>query len=439
MEQKLFVLVSVMLLIVGLIPIGVSQETGDSGIIYVDDDNGTGPWDGSIDHPYQHVQDAVDVAADGASIFVFNGFYSENIVLFQSVSILGESKESTILDGGLFDSVIRIENGDTILIENVTIQNGSDETDLEGCGILTISTELLVVSNTVITNNEVGILLSEGSTDCMILSNEIRNNDVGVDICSSSNCLVYGNTITGNGINLLLYRSTGNLITNNNIFEGQKNLEFYTSFDQLSSNYWGTSSSVYFVIGKMEIESLGLVIPWIKFDLTSVSSIDSFERNPIARMKTSMGTMMIEMYQSQMPITTNNFIRLSDIDFFDQLVFHRVIDDFVIQGGGYYDNGTNKESPFGPIELEISPEVTHVDGAISMARTNDPNSATSQFFICDGAQNRLDGNYSAFGKVIVGIDVLRNIASVETKTKHGFMQDWPVDEVYILEVEIIYT
>ena len=74
-----------------------------------------------------------------------------------------------------------------------------------------------------------------------------------------------------------------------------------------------------------------------------------------------------------------------------------------------------------------------------MARTNDPNSATSQFFICDGAQNRLDGNYSAFGKVIVGIDVLRDIASVETKTKHGFMQDWPVDEVYILEVEIIYT
>jgi len=439
MEQKLFAFVACMLLLTGLIPMGASQENLEGDILYVDDDNTQGPWEGSIDHPYQYIQDAVDVANDGTTIIVFNGLYSENIILSQSVTIKGENKELTIVDGGSSGGVITIENGNNIFIENVTIQNGIDETENDGWGISAISTESLVISNTIITNNEVGILLSENSKDCMILKNNIDNNDVGVDICTSSTNLIYANTITENGINLILFRSTGNMIVNNNIYGADINLQFYTSGDQLYSNYWGTSSSIFFAIGKIEIESLGFVLPWIKFDVAALSTIDSFDHNPIARMKTSMGTMMIEMYQSKMPITTNNFIRLSEIDFFDQLVFHRVIDDFVIQGGGYYDNGTNKESPFGTIELEINPEVNHVDGAISMARTSDPNSATSQFFICDGAQNRLDGNYSAFGKVIVGIDVLRSIASVETKTKHGFMRDWPVDEVYILEVEILYT
>lgn len=147
--------------------------------------------------------------------------------------------------------------------------------------------------------------------------------------------------------------------------------------------------------------------------------------------------MIIELYHSKVPETVNNFIRLSATGFYDNLVFHRVIDDFVIQGGGYYANGTNKQSPYGTIDLEIHPDVRHVDGAISMARTSDPNSATSQFFICDGAQPNLDDNYAAFGKVIVGINVLRDIASVETMTKYFFMKDWPVEDVFINTVDVI--
>jgi cyclophilin family peptidyl-prolyl cis-trans isomerase len=117
-------------------------------------------------------------------------------------------------------------------------------------------------------------------------------------------------------------------------------------------------------------------------------------------------------------------------------VFHRVIKDFAIQGGGYDPSGTYHESPYGPIDLEIHPDVRHVDGAISMARTSDPNSATSQFFICDGTQPHLDGEYAAFGKILIGLDVLRDIASVETTTKHG-MQDWPIEEAIINYIEII--
>ena len=80
----------------------------------------------------------------------------------------------------------------------------------------------------------------------------------------------------------------------------------------------------------------------------------------------------------------------------------------------------------------------HVDGAISMARTSDPNSATSQFFICDGVQPHLDNNYAVFGFLINGFCVLRKISSVETTTKY-FMKDWPVEEVIIDSILIVYN
>jgi peptidyl-prolyl cis-trans isomerase B (cyclophilin B) len=166
--------------------------------------------------------------------------------------------------------------------------------------------------------------------------------------------------------------------------------------------------------------------------------------NSLAVMNTSMGTMILEVYEDTMPNTSANFIRLAEDGFYDGLVFHRVIDDFVIQGGGYYPNGTEKISPYGPIDLEINPQVHHLDGTIGMARTSDPDSATSQFFIDDGAQRFLEpggsdpNGYAAYGRIVKGIDVLRAIASVETMTKYGNMEDWPVNDVIITTVTIIH-
>jgi len=158
--------------------------------------------------------------------------------------------------------------------------------------------------------------------------------------------------------------------------------------------------------------------------------------NPYAIIETSMGTIKIELFKDLAPNTVNNFINLSNISFYDGLVFHRVIDDFVIQGGGFYPNGTHSESPFGPIDLEIHPKARHVDGAIGMARTSDPNSATSQFYICDGPQHYLDDNYAVFGRVTFGtMSVVRDIAEVETTTRYG-MQDWPVDDIIINSLTI---
>ncbi len=167
--------------------------------------------------------------------------------------------------------------------------------------------------------------------------------------------------------------------------------------------------------------------------------------NSLAVMNTTLGTIILEVYEDKMPNTSANFIRLANDGFYNGLVFHRVIDDFVIQGGGYYPNGTEKISPYGPIDLEINPEVHHLDGTIGMARTSDPDSATSQFFIDDGAQRFLEpggsdpNGYAAFGRVVIGIDVVQTIAAVNTMTKYGNMDDWPIDDVIIESITIVHS
>jgi peptidyl-prolyl cis-trans isomerase B (cyclophilin B) len=164
------------------------------------------------------------------------------------------------------------------------------------------------------------------------------------------------------------------------------------------------------------------------------------QRNPIATIATSMGTIKVELYTDKMPITTANFIKLANNGFYNGLVFHRVIDNFMIQGGGFYPNGTQKLDPYGTIKLETNPDVLHVDGAISMARLSSPvDSATSQFFICDGAQTSLDGQYAAFGKVTEGMDVVRAIAAVATTTKNTSYENWPVTDVIINSITIQTT
>jgi len=134
-------------------------------------------------------------------------------------------------------------------------------------------------------------------------------------------------------------------------------------------------------------------------------------KNRIAVIDTTMGTIRVELYEDKMPITTANFIKLVKGGFYNGLIFHRIKDDFMIQGGGYYPNGTKKTDLYDPISFETNPDVTHVDGAISMASTGTKVGGSAEFFICDGAQHELDGNYAAFGVVIEGMNVVQEIAA----------------------------
>jgi len=168
-------------------------------------------------------------------------------------------------------------------------------------------------------------------------------------------------------------------------------------------------------------------------------------KNRVAVIDTTMGTIRVELYEDKMPITTANFIKLANDGFYDGLVFHRVIDNFMIQSGGFSSDGTQKTDPYGPITLETSSDLKHDDGAISMARqgqdmtdSNYFNTATSQFFICDGPQHSLDNYYAVFGKVTDGMDIVRALAALDpdhTTTKYG-MQNWPVTDVTINSITI---
>jgi len=140
--------------------------------------------------------------------------------------------------------------------------------------------------------------------------------------------------------------------------------------------------------------------------------------NPIAVFDTSMGTFKIELFEDKTPITAANFIKLVNDEFYDGMNFYRISDDFMIQAGRYFPDGSQDESPYGNIEFETHEDVKHVDGAISMASTAAGVGGTGEFFICDGEQPGLDGNYAPFGVVIEGIDIVKNIAAEPHDNSH---------------------
>ena len=133
--------------------------------------------------------------------------------------------------------------------------------------------------------------------------------------------------------------------------------------------------------------------------------------NPIARFDTSMGEFKVELFQDKVPKTCENFVKLVNDGFYEDMIFYRISDDFMIQAGRYFSDGSEEPSSYGNIEFETHPDVRHIDGAISMASTAPGVGGSAEFFICDGAQSFLDDNYAAFGVVVNGIDVVREIAS----------------------------
>ena len=164
------------------------------------------------------------------------------------------------------------------------------------------------------------------------------------------------------------------------------------------------------IIGILALIVIIIISVYFIFISFDSNDNDNNDQNPIAIIDTNKGIIQVELFEDKVPNTCENFIKLANDGFYDGLVFHRISDNFMIQGGLIYPDGSTKQSPYGTIDLEINPEVRHIDGAISMARTNDPNSASSQFFICDGSQPLLDDSYAVFGVTLNGMDVVRDIA-----------------------------
>ena len=153
------------------------------------------------------------------------------------------------------------------------------------------------------------------------------------------------------------------------------------------------------------------------------------------------GTMEAELYPEMAPKTVENFLSLIEQNFFSGLIFHRVIKGFMIQGGGYNASFDARETA--PIKGEFAANgfmqntLKHTRGVLSMARTSDPDSASSQFFIMHADAPHLDRQYAGFGKLTSGYDVLDKIASCRTGSIGYYMQDVPRDTVEIESISLV--
>jgi cyclophilin family peptidyl-prolyl cis-trans isomerase len=172
--------------------------------------------------------------------------------------------------------------------------------------------------------------------------------------------------------------------------------------------------------------------------LTSATSV--FGANPVITMDTSHGTIEIELLQDKAPKTVENFLKYVDAKFYDGTIYHRVINNFMIQGGGFSQKMEEKKTR-SPIKNEANNGLRNEVGTVAMARTNDPHSATAQFFINVAentslnhtGENTAGWGYAVFGKVMQGMHVVNRIKMVKTGNLSGY-SDVPMDAVIIKSV-----
>jgi len=191
-------------------------------------------------------------------------------------------------------------------------------------------------------------------------------------------------------------------------------------------------------LNKRTVLSFFLIAMFLGTTLISIGDMlwgGNKNMDTIVVLTTSMGNIEIKLATEEAPVTTENFLSYVEDDYFDGIIFHRVIPGFMIQSGGFTPDGTEKTTG-DPIALESDNGLKNERGTIAMARTSNPDSATSQFFInlVDNAfldkSSGSDG-YAVFGEVVEGMDVVDAIAGVKTSTKGAF-QDWPEEDVVIL-------
>lgn len=177
-----------------------------------------------------------------------------------------------------------------------------------------------------------------------------------------------------------------------------------------------------------------LVIAGAIFTLQMTGNLISNSERAV--IETNFGKITIELYSDKAPITVANFKKYVSEQFYDGTIFHRIISGFMIQGGGYDEEG-NERATYKPIKLESKNGLKNERGTLAMARTIDPNSATSQFFINTADNDFLnygvrDEGYAVFGKVISGIDVVDKISKVKTDSS-----DSPLENVKIISIRLV--
>lgn len=179
---------------------------------------------------------------------------------------------------------------------------------------------------------------------------------------------------------------------------------------------------------------------------TLLVSVTTYAGNPQVILKTNFGNITLELYPDKAPKTVQNFLQYAEDGFYKNTIFHRVIQNFMIQGGGF-DTAMEQKTTRSPIENEAANGLKNQVGTIAMARTSDPHSATAQFFInvADNtslnytAPSQRGFGYTVFGKVTDGIEVVNKIAAIRTGSGGPFRSDVPRESVVIEDITLIST
>jgi len=187
---------------------------------------------------------------------------------------------------------------------------------------------------------------------------------------------------------------------------------------------------------------LGIILVLFVALFVPPTAIGGLSDNPQVIMETTKGTIVLEVFPDEAPETVKNFLQYVRWGHYDGTIFHRVIPDFMIQGGGFTPDMKRKPTEM-PIQNEANNGLKNKRGTVAMARTPDPNSATDQFFINTKSNSFLNHKdptpqgwgYAVFGKVVNGMDVVDAISGVKTGKK-GMMGDVPVETVKIIKMTI---
>lgn len=171
---------------------------------------------------------------------------------------------------------------------------------------------------------------------------------------------------------------------------------------------------------------------------------NAYAANPQVKLKTNVGEVVVELYPDKAPETVANFLKYVNSGFYNGTIFHRVINKFMIQGGGFTEDFKQKET-LPPVRNEANNGLTNEPGTLAMARTYDPHSASAQFFINLESNKHLNFykpvpdyyGYCVFGKVVQGMEVVKKIGAIPTTTAGPFASEVPAMPVVIQEVTLI--
>ncbi|MFE3845957.1 nitrous oxide reductase family maturation protein NosD, partial [Thermoplasmatota archaeon] len=202
-NKSIILILFLILLLPNIIPITSSYKIFSNNIIYVDDDNIWGPWDGSIEHPYRNIQDGIDESIDGDTIFTKEGVYRENLNINKEIKLIGEDRNNTVINGGNKGIVVKLIS-DSVTITNFIIRNSGDQDYSSYDSGIKLHSKYNKIYGNIITENNIGIFLKSSSFNEIYDNYLINNHDIAIEFEDSTNNVITENSIIDNRIGIFL-------------------------------------------------------------------------------------------------------------------------------------------------------------------------------------------------------------------------------------------